>query len=79
MTLITDRYAKERTGMLTCYDRMISQGYAAPWSHAEGMTSYLNAEGIRIKQCDGSQSQKPICTNLSLATAGLFQEENYDM
>ncbi len=46
--LLTDKYADEIYGTLTCYDRMIIQGYIPGWSHAEGMTSYLNANNIRI-------------------------------
>ena len=48
MALITERYAENIEGVLTSYDRMIIQGYVAPWSHAEGMTSYLNANHIKI-------------------------------
>ena len=48
MELITERYNSEIAGVLTCYDRMIIQGYIAQWSHAEGMTSYLNANQIKI-------------------------------
>mgnify|MGYP006873040794 CR=1 FL=1 len=48
MALLTERYASEIAGVLTCYDRMIIQGYIAPWSYSEGMTSYLNANQIRI-------------------------------
>ena len=48
MALITERYASEIAGVLTCYDRMIIQGYIAPWSHADGMTSYLYANQIKI-------------------------------
>ncbi len=40
VALITERYAEEIEGVLTCYDRMIIQGYVAPWSYSEGMTSY---------------------------------------
>ncbi len=46
--LLTDKYADKIYGTLTCYDRMIVQGYIPGWSHAEGMTSYLKANGIRI-------------------------------
>ncbi len=46
--LLTDKYADKIYGTLTCYDRMIIQGYIPGWSHADGMTSYLNANGIRI-------------------------------
>lgn len=43
--LITDKYAD---GTITCYDRMIIQGYIPGWSHAESMTGYLKADPIRI-------------------------------
>ena len=46
--LLTDKYADKIYGTLTCYDRMIIQGYIPGWSHADAMTSYLNANGIRI-------------------------------
>lgn len=46
--LITDKYADKIYGTLTCYDREIFQGYIPGWSHAEGMTSYLYANNIRI-------------------------------
>lgn len=46
--LLTDKYADKIYGTITCYDRMIIQGYIPGWSHAEGMTSYLKANGIRI-------------------------------
>ncbi len=48
VALITERYAEEIEGVLTSYDRMIIQGYVAPWSHAEGMTSYLNATVVNL-------------------------------
>ena len=35
-------------GTITCYDRMIIQGYIPGWSHAEGITGYLKANNIRI-------------------------------
>jgi len=39
VALITERYASEIAEVLTCYDRMIIQGYIAPWSYADEMTS----------------------------------------
>jgi len=48
VALITERYAAEIEGVLTCYDRMIIQGYVAPWSYSEGMSSCLKANHIRI-------------------------------
>ncbi len=46
--LLTDKYADKINGIITCYDRMIIQGYIPGWSYAEGMTSYLKANNIRI-------------------------------
>ena len=48
MALITERYASEIAGVLTCYDRMIIQGYIAPWSHADGMTNYLYTKSVIV-------------------------------
>ena len=39
--LLTDKYTDKIYGTLTCYDRMITQGYIPGWSHAEGMMGYL--------------------------------------
>ncbi len=46
--LLTDKYADKIYGTITCYDRMIIQGYIPGWSHAEGVTGYLKANSIRI-------------------------------
>ena len=51
--LLTDKYADRIYGTLTCYDRMIIQGYIPGWSHAEGMTGYLYANNIRIFDFNG--------------------------
>ncbi len=56
--LLTDKYADKIYGTLTCYDRMIIQGYVPRWSYAEGMTSYLNVNNIRI--FDYSSFSQPI-------------------
>lgn len=39
--LLTDKYADKIHGIITCYDRMIIQGYIPNWSHAEAMTAYM--------------------------------------
>lgn len=46
--LLTDKYADQIYGIITCYDRMIIQGYIPTWSHADGMTAYMKVNGIRI-------------------------------
>ena len=37
--LLTDKYADKIYATITCYDRMIIQGYIPGWSHAESMTA----------------------------------------
>lgn len=46
--LLTDKYADKIYGIITCYDRMIIQGYIPNWSHDEAMTTYMKLNGIRI-------------------------------
>lgn len=46
--LITDKYADKFYMVLACYDHNIFKWYIPEWSHAEGMTSYLYANNIRI-------------------------------
>lgn len=46
--LLTDKYADKIYGIITCYDRIIIQGYIPNWSHAEAMTTYMKLNGIRI-------------------------------
>ena len=55
--LLTDKYADKIHGIITCYDRMIIQGYIPNWSHAEAMTAYLKLNGIRIFDYPTSFSQ----------------------
>lgn len=46
--LLTDKYADKIYGVVTCYDRIIIQGYIPGWNYAEGMTAYLKGNNIRI-------------------------------
>ena len=46
--LLTDKYADQIYGVITCYDRMIIQCYIPGWSHAEAMTAYMKTNNIRI-------------------------------
>ncbi len=45
---LTDRYAANLHGVLSCYDRIIITGTLPGACYAGGMTSYLYAHGIRI-------------------------------
>ena len=71
--LLTDKYADKIYGTITCYDRMIIQRYIPGWSHAEGMTGYLNANNIRI--FDFSDFSQPL-TEQVRANAQRIVDEN---
>lgn len=45
---ILERYSDRIAGVLTCYDRIVITGTLPGVCHSEGMTSYLNANHIRI-------------------------------
>ncbi len=61
--LITDKHPDEINGIITCYDRMIIQGYIPGWSHAEGMTSYFYANDTRI--FDYSSFSQPLTEQIA--------------
>lgn len=46
--MITDQYKEQIRGTISCYDRIILRGTIPGWCFAEGMTSFLYAEKIRI-------------------------------
>jgi hypothetical protein len=46
--LLTERYRNRLAGVLSCYDRVIITGTLPGACYAAGMTSFLNARGIRI-------------------------------
>ena len=46
--LLTERYSKQISGILHCYDRIVIQGTVPGICYAQGMTSYLNFKNIRI-------------------------------
>jgi hypothetical protein len=48
MTLLTQRYSDKISGQLSCYDRIVIQGTLPGICYAQGMTSFLYANGIRI-------------------------------
>ncbi len=71
--LFTEKYADKIYGTLTCYDHITIQGYISGWSYAEGMASYLNANGIRI--FDYASFSKPF-TEQVRQTAQRIADEN---
>lgn len=48
MELITERYTKDISFELSCYDRIILSGTLPEISYSQGMTRYLYAKGVRI-------------------------------
>ena len=46
--LLTEKYAKDLHGVLSCYDRVIIHGNIAGWCFAEGMTAILASRGVRV-------------------------------
>jgi hypothetical protein len=46
--LLTERYKEQITGVISCYDRLVIQDTLPGWCFAGGMTSFLNANKIRI-------------------------------
>ncbi|MCL1962166.1 MAG: hypothetical protein FWG56_10440 [Desulfovibrionaceae bacterium] len=47
-TALTDRYAANPHGVLSCHDRIIITGALPGACYAGGMTSFLHSHGIRI-------------------------------
>jgi hypothetical protein len=45
---LTERYDDRIAGVLSCYDRVVITGTLPGVCYADGMTRYLNAQGIRI-------------------------------
>ncbi len=48
MVLLTERYAKQIEGVLSCLDRLVITGTLPGICHARGMESYLRTQAIRI-------------------------------
>ena len=48
MELLSEKYATQMHGVLSCYDRIVIAGHLQPLSYAKGMTKYLYNEQIRI-------------------------------
>jgi hypothetical protein len=46
--LLTERYHERLAGVLSCYDRIVITGTLPGACYAAGMTSFLNAKGMRI-------------------------------
>jgi hypothetical protein len=48
VALLTERYADQIAGVVSCYDRLIIMGTLPGVCYAEGMATYLRTHGIRL-------------------------------
>jgi hypothetical protein len=48
MPLLTERYADQIAGVVSCYDRLVIMGTLPGVCYAEGMASYLRAHGLPV-------------------------------
>ena len=48
MTLLTERYAAQIAGVVSCYDRLVIMGTLPGVCYADGMATYLRTHGIRL-------------------------------
>src|SRR5258708_97003 len=48
MVALTQRYAANICGVLSCYDRIVVTGNLVGLAHADGMASYLRSQNIRL-------------------------------
>ena len=71
--LLSERYAAELDGTLSCYDRIIITGSLQPLCYAAGMTGYLYRKGIRI--FDYAKFAEPLREQIR-ANAEKLAEEN---
>jgi hypothetical protein len=53
--LLTERYASQITGVLSCRDRLLVFGTLPKICYAGGMTSYLYERNVRIFEDRGAQ------------------------
>jgi hypothetical protein len=56
--LLSERYAQDLDGVLSCYDRIVITGSLMPFCYAQGMTQYLYQHKIRI--FDYAQFAEPL-------------------
>jgi hypothetical protein len=48
VTLLTERYAEQIAGVVSCYDRLVIMGTLPGVCYAEGMATSLRRHGIRL-------------------------------
>jgi hypothetical protein len=69
--LLSEQYANDLDGVLSCYDRVVITGSLQPCCYAQGMTQYLYQHGIRI--FDYAQFAEPLRDRLRENAEALAQ------
>ncbi len=72
--LLPERYADQVNGVYSCYDRVVIQGTLPVFCYAEGMTSYLYANKIRI--FDYAKFAEPLRDELRVNAEKIAKEHN---
>lgn len=77
MKLLTETYQGQIRGVLSCYDRIVVQGTLPGLCYPEGMTSYMNQQGIRI--FDYFQFVQPLRDKLILNAQQIAQKSGIEI
>jgi hypothetical protein len=75
--LLSERYSKQIAGVYSCYDRVVIQGTLPVFCYADGMTSYLRANNIRI--FDYSRFAEPLRNELRENAEKIAEENNLEI
>ena len=75
--LLTEKYADDLYGTLSCYDRVIITGHVQQLSYAQGMTSYLYQQKIRI--FDYTKLVEPLRKSIRENAEAIAKENDIDI
>lgn len=77
MEILTDQYKDKITGILSCFDRLVFTGTLRQISYAQGMTSYLYSNNIRI--FDYPRFAEPFKEEIRSNTERIAKENNIEI
>jgi hypothetical protein len=77
VTLLTDRYAEQIAGVVSCYDRLIIMGTLPGVCYAEGMAKHLRTRGIRL--FDYARFVEPLHEEIRQNAERLAQEHGLEI
>lgn len=75
--LITEKYKNQITGTISCFDRVILQASLSQWGYAEGMTTFLNINQVRI--FDFERFAEPLRAKLKKNIFRIAEENNINI